>query len=83
MDENAKNVFSEKIKAGKKTYFFDIKSTRTGNSYYLLVTESRKIYHEDGSYSFYKSKLLIYPEDIKRVLKMMQKMNPSLLRQRV
>ncbi|MEM9569812.1 MAG: DUF3276 family protein, partial [Bacteroidota bacterium] len=68
-------VLSEKIKAGKKTYFFDIKSTRAGDSYYLVIKESIKVYHENGSPpSFNKSKLLVYPEDMNRFLKMVTTM---------
>lgn len=64
MDEETKNVFSEKIRSGNKTYFFDIKATRANNSYYLVISKSRKVYDEKGSVSFNKSKLFIYPEDV-------------------
>lgn len=75
MGEDTNNVLSEKIKAGRKTYFFDIKSTRAGDSYYLVIKESIKIYHENGTPpSFNKSKLLVYPEDMSRFLKMVKTM---------
>lgn len=74
MRGDTKDVFSEKVKAGKKTYFFDIKATRAGDSYYLVLTESRKIYNENGTHSFHKSKVLIYPEDMNRVLEKMKKL---------
>ena len=44
-------VYSQKIKAGKRTYFFDVKTTR-GNDYYLTITESRKRFKEDGEGHF-------------------------------
>ena len=50
MEENKNNgreeIFSEKVKAGKRTYFFDVKSTRS-NDYYLTITESKKRYNKD------------------------------------
>jgi len=74
MGEDTKNELSERIKAGRKTYFFDIKATRANDSYYLVIKESIKVYQEDGPPSFNKSKLLVYPEDMKRFLKMVKTM---------
>lgn len=53
-------VHSRKIKAGKRTYFFDIKSTR-GNDYYITITESKK--KPDGS-GYEKHKIFLYKEDL-------------------
>ena len=61
-------VYSQKIKAGKRTYFFDVKTTR-GNDYYLTITESRKRFKEDGEGHFYeKHKLFLYKEDLNKFL---------------
>ena len=54
-------VFSKAIKAGKRTYFFDIKTTK-GNELYLTLTESKKVI-EDGREYFQKHKLFLYKED--------------------
>jgi hypothetical protein len=40
-------IFSKAVRAGKRTYFFDVKSTR-GNDYYLTITESKKRFGDDG-----------------------------------
>lgn len=55
-------IFSRAVRAGKRTYFFDVKSTRR-NDYYLIITESKKRYHQDGRYYFEKHKIFLYKED--------------------
>lgn len=66
MDEFNKNdsqeIFSKKIRAGKRTYFFDVKSTR-GKDYFLTITESKKSF-EDGNYV--KHKIFLYKEDFNK-----------------
>jgi len=57
-------VYSKVIKAGKRTYFFDIKSTR-GNDLYLTLTESKKS-TEDGKEFFQKHKIFLYKEDFEK-----------------
>jgi hypothetical protein len=55
-------IFSKVIRAGKRTYFFDVKSTR-GNDLYLTITESKKRFHEDGDSFYEKHKIFLYKED--------------------
>ena len=67
MEENKTNgrdeIFSEKVKAGKRTYFFDVKSTRS-NDYYLTITESKKRYNKDDEgFTYEKHKIFLYKED--------------------
>jgi hypothetical protein len=57
-------VFSKAVRAGKRTYFFDIKSTR-GNDLYLTITESKKKPGEHQN-SFEKHKLFLYKEDFEK-----------------
>lgn len=54
-------IFSKKVKAGKRTYFFDIKSTR-GNDFYLTITESKRRVNGD-SFTYEKHKIFLYKED--------------------
>ena len=54
-------IFSERVKAGKRTYFFDVKATRS-NDYYLTITESKRRYKEDG-FTYEKHKIFLYKED--------------------
>lgn len=55
-------VFSKSVRAGKRTYFFDVKSTKA-NDYYLTITESKKRVGDDGSPFFEKHKIFLYRED--------------------
>jgi hypothetical protein len=55
-------IFSKAVRAGKRTYFFDVKSTR-GGDLYLTITESKRKYNEDGTFYYEKHKLFLYKED--------------------
>ncbi len=55
-------IFSKSVRAGKRTYFFDVKATRR-NDYYLTITESKKRYHKDGRFFYEKHKVFLYKED--------------------
>jgi len=57
-----KEIHSNIVRAGKRTYFFDVKSTRN-NEYYLTITESKKKYTEQGKFHFEKHKIFLYKED--------------------
>lgn len=57
-------VFSTKVKAGKRTYFFDVKSTRS-NDYYLTITESKKRFKDNG-FTYEKHKIFLYKEDFNK-----------------
>jgi hypothetical protein len=62
--ERNDEVFTKVIKAGKRTYFFDIKSTK-GNDLYLTITESKKTF-ENGVESYQKHKIFLYKEDFEK-----------------
>lgn len=59
---NRDEIFSKAVRAGKRTYFFDVKATRK-NDYYLTITESKKKFEQDGTFSFEKHKVFLYKED--------------------
>ncbi len=61
-NKDREEVYSKKVRAGKRTYFFDVKSTRS-NDYYLTITESKKRL-EDGV--FVKHKIFLYKEDFEK-----------------
>jgi len=58
-------IFSKAVRAGKRTYFFDVKSTKK-DDYYLTITESKKRFNTDGTFSFEKHKLFLYKEDFEK-----------------
>lgn len=61
---NNEEIYSKKVRAGKRTYFFDVKSTKA-NDYFLTITESKKRF-EDGT--FLKHKIFLYKEDFNKFL---------------
>lgn len=88
--ENGKDreeIFSKSVRAGKRTYFFDVKATRR-NDYYLTITESKKRYEQDGKFHFEKHKLFLYKEDFEKfaeglsdVVEFIKKNQPEILEQ--
>lgn len=62
--EDNREVFSKRVRAGKRTYFFDVKTTK-GNDYYITITESKKRF-EDGHYV--KHKIFLYKEDFNKFM---------------
>ena len=55
-------IFSKVMRAGRRTYFFDVRSTKAGD-FYLTITESKKFTNDDGSYHYIKHKIYLYKED--------------------
>ena len=74
MDENKDNgkveIYSQRVRAGKRTYFFDVKATRS-NDYYLTITESKRRYKDDG-YFYEKHKIFLYKEDFNKFVTALQ-----------
>src|ERR1700751_1477707 len=62
---NEEALYSKSVRAGKRTYFFDVRSTR-GGDYYLTITESKKRFTEDGKFSYEKHKVFLYKEDFEK-----------------
>jgi hypothetical protein len=60
--KNREDIYSNAVRAGKRTYFFDAKATRN-EDYYLTITESKKRYDKEGNYTFEKHKIFLYKED--------------------
>ena len=60
-EQSEKELYSKRVRAGKRTYFFDVKSTRA-NDYYLTITESKRRVKEDG-FVYEKHKIFLYKED--------------------
>ena len=61
-DYNAEEIFSKALRAGRRTYFFDVRETKAGD-YYLTITESKKFTNEDGTFFYKKHKIYLYKED--------------------
>ena len=62
-DRDRGEIFSRAVRAGKRTYFFDVKTT-VGEEYYITITESkRRFNNEQGKFFYEKHKLFLYKED--------------------
>ena len=76
-------IHSKAVRAGKRTYFFDVKATRR-NDYYLTITESKKRFNRDGKFFYEKHKLFLYKEDfdkfsdsLKEIIEFIREANPQ------
>ncbi len=61
-EEYGDQILSKAVKAGRRTYFFDVRATRA-DDYFLTITESRKMTASDGSVSYDRHKIFLYKED--------------------
>lgn len=68
--EERDRIYSKRVRAGKRTYFFDVRSTRS-NDYFLTITESRR-FMKDGDFVFEKSKMFVYKEDFVKFVEALQ-----------
>ncbi len=66
-------IFSKVLRAGRRTYFFDVRSTKAGD-YYLTITESKKFTNDDGSFHYKKHKIYLYKEDFSEFKEILEEM---------
>jgi hypothetical protein len=66
-NKEKEEIFAKSVRAGKRTYFFDVKSTKS-NDYYLTITESKKRFTDDGKFTYEKHKIFLYKEDFDKFL---------------
>mgnify|MGYP003288976421 CR=1 FL=1 len=66
-EDNGEKICSKAVRAGKRTYFFDVKSTQS-DDYYLVITESRRRFNEDGSPNYTRHQMYLYKEDFAKVV---------------
>lgn len=60
--KHIEEIFSKSLRAGRRTYFFDVRSTKAGD-YYMTITESKRDFTEDGTPFYKKHKIYLYKED--------------------
>jgi len=65
--KESEEIYSKAVRAGKRTYFFDVKATKF-DELYLTVTESKRKQNQDGSFYFEKHKIFLYKEDFEKFL---------------
>ena len=74
-------IFSKVLRAGRRTYFFDVRATRA-DDYYVTITESKKFTEEDGSFHFKKHKIYLYKEDFAAFADILGEMTDFVLHQK-
>lgn len=94
MEENngqQNEIFSKTLRAGRRTYFFDVRSTR-GGDYYLTIAESKKYYQneqgedkpqrEDDSFTYKKHKIFLYKEDFKQFKELFDEVTDFIIKEK-
>ncbi len=71
-------IFSKVLRAGRRTYFFDVRATKA-DDYYITITESKKFTEEDGSFHFKKHKIYLYKEDFAEFTEILDEMTTYVL----
>jgi len=71
-------IFSKVLRAGRRTYFFDVRATKA-DDYYITITESKKFTEEDGSFHFKKHKIYLYKEDFTAFSEILEDMTSYVL----
>ncbi len=74
-------IFSKVLRAGRRTYFFDVRATKAGD-YYLTITESKKFTNDDGSYHYKKHKIYLYKEDFAEFRDILEEMTDYIINEK-
>lgn len=75
------DIFSKVLRAGRRTYFFDVRSTKA-DDYYLTITESKKFTNDDGSFHYKKHKIYIYKEDFAEFKEILGEMTDFIIKEK-
>ena len=81
MNYREEEIFSKTMRAGRRTYFFDVRSTKAGD-YYLTLTESKKFTNDDGSFHFKKHKIYLYKEDFNEFSSNLSEMTDYIIKEK-
>jgi hypothetical protein len=73
-ERSGEDVFSKPVRAGKRTYFFDVKATK-GKDYYLTITESKRRMDSNGHFAYDKHKIFLYKEDFEKFAEGLEEVN--------
>jgi hypothetical protein len=68
VEGNNGTVFSKKIRAGKRTYYVDVKATREQDDFYIVLTESKKQFRRSGGFFYERHQVFLYKEDFNKIL---------------
>lgn len=74
-------IFSKVMRAGRRTYFFDVRATKAGD-FYLTITESKKFTNDDGSFHYKKHKIYLYKEDFEEFKNVLTEMTDFIIEEK-
>ena len=80
-NKNRDDIFSKSVRAGRRTYFFDVRSTRA-DDYYMTITESKRHTKEDGSVFYQKHKIYLYKEDFESFLESFKEVKDFVIKEK-
>jgi hypothetical protein len=81
LSENRDEIYSKSLRAGRRTYFFDVRSTRA-DDFYLTITESKRDFNEDGTPFYKKHKIYLYKEDFQNFKEHLNELTDYIIKER-
>jgi len=80
-NRDIEEIFSKSVRAGRRTYFFDVRSTRA-DDYYMTVTESKRDFNEDGTPFYKKHKIYLYKEDFAKFKEALNEVSDYIIKEK-
>ncbi|MBC8510597.1 MAG: PUR family DNA/RNA-binding protein [Cryomorphaceae bacterium] len=80
-NRDIEEIFSKSVRAGRRTYFFDVRSTRA-EDYYMTVTESKRDFNEDGTPFYKKHKIYLYKEDFAKFKEALNEVSDYIIKEK-
>jgi len=80
-NRDIEEIFSKSVRAGRRTYFFDVRSTRA-EDYYMTVTESKRDFNEDGTPFYKKHKIYLYKEDFAKFKEALDEVSDYIIKEK-
>ena len=81
METTQEEIYSKVLRAGRRTYFFDVRETKASD-YYLTITESKKFSNDDGTFFYKKHKIYLYKEDFSDFKKILSEVMDFIINER-
>tara|TARA_B100000575_G_C22936273_1_gene542231 strand:+ start:321 stop:629 length:309 start_codon:yes stop_codon:yes gene_type:complete len=81
METTQEEIYSKVLRAGRRTYFFDVRETKASD-YYLTITESKKYSNDDGTFFYKKHKIYLYKEDFSEFKNMLSEVMDFIISER-
>ena len=81
METTQEEIYSKVLRAGRRTYFFDVRETKASD-YYLTITESKKFSNDDGTFFYKKHKIYLYKEDFSEFKDMLSEVMDFIISER-